>query len=129
LWAKASLQYATAVVGGPGKVVACGWLFPLCFFAGVWLTFGPPYIGTDFSAYLKTEGNVADKNDAFEAAVVHESMSTRDARRLGEMAPPVLGAGEPEDREIDFENTLAEENEKNSKAFKMASAKQRQRSA
>ena len=69
LWAKASLQYATTVVAGPGKVVACGWLFPVSFLVLILVTFGPPYIGTDFLAYLKTEGNVADKNDAFEAAL------------------------------------------------------------
>ena len=72
LWAKASLQYATSVVAGPGKVVACGWLFPVSFFVLTLVTFGPPYIGTDFSAYLKTDGNVADKNDAFEAALVQK---------------------------------------------------------
>ena len=32
---------------------------------------GPPYLGTDFSAYMKKEGVVADRNDAFEAAIVH----------------------------------------------------------
>ena len=109
LWAKASLQYATAVVAGPGKVVACGWLVPVSLFTLVWLAFGLPYIGTDFSAYLKTEGNVADKSDAFEAALVHESRSTGDGRRLEEMVFP-FAEGEESQSVFDLEDGLAAEN-------------------
>jgi hypothetical protein len=112
-WAKASLRYATAVTARPGKVVACGWLFPLAFFAAVWLTFGSPYIGTDFSAYLKKEGTVADNNDAFEAAVKHQSKSEKhgDERRLEEaFAFPFVGANVPEDRADELDDVLAAEN-------------------
>jgi hypothetical protein len=116
LWAKASLQYATAVAARPGKVVACGWLFPACFFAVVLLVFGPPEIGTDFSAYLKTEGNVAYKNDAFDAAVLQEirSMGHRAAigsnRRLGEMVFPSADAEHSEEGAIDMQEAFAVDN-------------------
>merc|ERR1719506_308123 len=80
-WAKVAFRYATLVTSGPCKVIACGWLVPVLFFAVVWLTLGPPYLGTDFSAYMKKEGIVADRNDAFEAAVVHGNVRDTDGER------------------------------------------------
>ena len=91
LWGKACSRYAAVVVTRPAKVIACGWLFPVCFFALVWITFGPPYIGTDVSAYLRTEGVVADKNDAFEAAVVLRRKNNQEGRRLEDSADYLQG--------------------------------------
>jgi hypothetical protein len=76
--------WAGKVVARPGLFLVLGWIVPALFSGVIWGTIGAPAIGTDFSAYMKTDGIVADRHDAFDAA---HAVANAKARRLSEVEP------------------------------------------